>query len=498
MPKRFLSIWLPYLGIDRMIKHNPELKDKPFVLSAPEKGRMVVRAANALAAQEGVTAGKVVADARAILPGLQVFDEYPEANATLLKDLAEWCLRFTPISAVDPPNGIMLDISGCPHLWGGERSYCEHIIHRFYSGGYQVKTAIADSIGAAWAMARFTSGSTTIVAVGQQATALAVLPPEALRLESVVLQRMQKLGFRSIGQFMDMPKATLRRRFGDVLLHRLGQALGTYPEVLKPVKPIEPYQERLICLEPICTATGIEIALRHLMEELCKRLEREGKGIRNAVFKGFRIDGNIQQISIGTSRASHNEAHLFRLFELKIPTIEPALGIELFVLEAPLVEEAADMQEALWGAKADNSKVAELLDNIAGKVGMDAIRRYLPAEHHWPERSVKATASLDEKPAIPWPVDRLRPLHLLAEAEPIDVMVPLPDYPPILFTHKGKVYKLVKADGPERIEQEWWLADGQPRDYYRVEDEKGARYWLFRSGHYADGEVQWFLHGFFA
>ncbi len=497
MPKRFLSIWFPCLPTDQMMKRNPELRDKPFVLSAKEKSRMVIKAANQLAIREGITPGKVLADARAILPTLEVFDDEPQQTASLLESLAEWCLRFSPIAAVDGLDGIMLDVSGCPHLWGGEQQYMETITRRFLSGGYQVRLSIADTIGTAWAMARY--GSTlSITESGRQAEALTGLPPEALRLENTILQRMQKLGFRQIGQFMNMPGTTLRRRFGDTLLKRLGQALGSYPETLKPVQPVEPYQERLPCLEPILTLKGISMAQEHLLEQLCKRLDLEGKGIRTAVLKCYRIDGNVQEISIGTSRASYNTKHLFRLFELKLGSIEPAMGIELFVIEAPLVEDICDTQEALWDTKGGQGKVAELLDNIAGKIGMGAIRRYLPAEHHWPERSIKETASLDEKPHIAWPADKLRPLHLLPEPEPIDVMVPLPDYPPILFTHKGKIFKLMKADGPERIEQEWWMAEWQPRDYYRVEDDNGARYWLFRSGHYADGDVEWFLHGFFA
>jgi len=497
MPRRFLALWLPHLATDRRLKINPDLKGKPFVLSAMEKGRMMVKAASLEAIQEGITPGKVLADARALLPALIVLQEEPETLAAVLEALAEWCLRFSPIAAVDGTDGIMLDISGCPHLWGGEAPYLNTIVSRMATGGYQAKAAIADTIGAAWAMARFSTG-TSIVAMGMQNEALAALPPEALRVAHVTLQRMQRLGFRTIGQFMNMPKATLRRRFGDILIQRLDQALGAHPEVLKPVCPIEPYLERLVCLEPISTATGIEIALRYVLEKLCKRLAQEGNGMRTAVFKGYRIDGNVQQISIGTSRASSSEPHLFRLFALKLATIAPALGIELFSMEAPLVEDIGDTQDTLWDAKGDQHKVAELLDHIAGKVGMDSIRRYLPAAQHWPERSVKRTNSLERMPATDWPLDKLRPLHLLDQPEPIDVMVPLPDYPPILFTHKGKIFKLTKADGPERIEQEWWMADGQPRDYYRVEDEHGARYWLFRSGHYADGAVQWFLHGFFA
>jgi protein ImuB len=459
---------------------------------------MVVRASSHALGREGIKPGMVVADVRAILPAVDVFPDDPAAEGKLLEALAEWCLRYTPVVAVDPPGGLMLDLSGCAHLWGGELSYFESITTCLRKGGYDVRGAIADTIGAAWGMARYGKNS-PIVEPGRQAEALQSLPPVALRLDAAILQRLEKLGFRQIGQLIGIPRTNLRRRFGDVLLSRLGQALGTEPEVLQTVQPAPVYLERLPCLEPIRTAGGIEIALKRLLETLCERFFREGKGMRTGTLKGYRIDGETVQVSIGTNRASRNAAHLFKLFELKIPDIEPALGIELFMLEATLVEEVSEAQEALWGmGNSDQAAIAELLDNIAGKVGMKAIHRYLPQEHHWPEHSIKEVASLEEQPETEWRTDRPRPLHVLSRPEPIEVMVPLPDYPPLHFRYRGEIIRIARADGPERIEQEWWLQAGPPRDYYQVEDESGARYWLFRLGLYGGGKPQWFLHGFFA
>ena len=192
--------------------------------------------------------------------------------------------------------------------------------------------------------------------------------------------------------------------------------------------------------------------------------------------------------------------HLFKLFDLKIPTIQPALGIELFLLEAPIVEAISPAQDALWDTTGCSSDtvIAELLDRFAGKIGLHTIRRYLPDEHYWPERSYKVASSLEEKPVTKWQTDFPRPLHVLPKPEAIDVTVPIPDYPPMLFHYKGQLHNVKKADGPERIEQEWWLQQGLQRDYYCVEDEKGGRYWLFREGHYASGDPKWFIHGFFA
>lgn len=495
MSKRFLAIWFRHLTTDQMIVRRPGLKDMAFVLASPERGRMVVRAANVLAETNGVGVGMVVADARAILPSLEVIDDKPERAGKLLIALAEWCIRYTPIAAIDGINGLILDITGCAHLWGGERPYLKEIITKLRNSGYDVRGAIADTIGAAWAIARY-GQITPIIESGRQADALLTLPPAALRLEPDTLERMSKLGFYQIRNFINMPRSVLRRRFGQLLLDRLNHALGPSNEVITPVQPLEPYQERLPCLEPIVTATGIKIALTRLLEILCQRLVSEGKGLRSAIFKGYRVDGKTVQIEIGTNGASCHVEHLFKLFDLKIPQIEPALGIELFVLEAPKVEDMPAVQESLWDH--ENTGILELLDRLAGRVGMNAIRRYLPAEHYWPERSIKLALSLQEKPETAWQTDRMRPIHLLPNPELITVSAPIPDYPPMLFRYKDKVHNIKKAEGPERIEQEWWLEQSMHRDYYCVEDEHGARYWIFRLGHYNEDKSEWFLHGFFA
>jgi protein ImuB len=495
--KRFASIWFPHLTTDWQLRRQPELTG-PFVLAAPDRGRAVVKAANLEAQRKGIDAGMVVADCRAILPSLLVLDDIPGQSDKLLNNIAGWCLRFSPVVAVDLPDGLILDISGCTHLWGGEEPYLSDLVARLKGFGYDVRAAVADTIGAAWAMSHY--GQLSVVKPGAQAEALLSLPAAALRLDAGIVERLQKLGLNKIKNFMNMPRTALRRRFGQELLWRLNQALGQEVETLQPVCPVEPYQERLPSLEPIRTAKGIEIALQRLLEVLCLRLFQEGKGLRKAIFKGYRIDGNIQQIMIGTSRPSCSVEHLFRLFELRISTITPALGMELFVLEAPVVEDIPLEQDTLWAASGSNEdkKIAELLDRISGKVGAGTIHRYLPDEHYWPERSIKIAGSLQEKAKTGWRTDDVRPVHLLEHPESIEVTVPIPDYPPMLFRYHGTVHKVAKADGPERIEQEWWLDESEHRDYYCVEDEQGARYWLFRLGHYAAGEPKWFVHGFFA
>ena len=298
-----------------------------------------------------------------------------------------------------------------------------------------------------------------------------------------------------------MGRSVLRRRFGSQLLLRLDQALGNEPEPLSFLHPPEPYMERLPCLEPVRTASGIEIAIKTLLESICRRLQAEGKGLRSAVLKGYRVDGRIIQAEIGTNRASYHTGHLFKLFELKIPTLEPALGIELFTLEAPKTEDISAEQEKLWsmeGCGLEDIGLSELLDRLANKIGAANIHRYLPQERYWPEESIRLAPSLQDKTEAVWTKDKPRPSLLLGRPEQITVTSLLPDYPPLVFIYRNERHLVKKADGPERIEREWWMQEGPHRDYYRVEDEQGRRYWLFRSGHYSDEDSAWYIHGFFA
>ncbi len=493
-----MSIWFRHLLTDGLTRRRPELKTLPFVIATPVKNRIIITASSLLAEQEGAFTGMAVADAKAALAELVVIDELPGQAAKLLRLIGLGCIRYTPIVSIDLPEGLMLDISGCAHLWGGEREYLKEIVLKLRAAGFDARAAIADTPGAAWAVARFAQ-KRPIIPSSMQAAAITSLPPAALRLEPEILERMQKLGFCTIGPLLEILPQALRRRFGQGLLTRIGQALGIIEEYWEPVVPPVAYTARLPCLEPICTAAGIGIAIEKLLEILCRQLKNEGKGLRKAILKCHRIDGRKVQVAITTTKGSHSVSHLMRLFQLQIGKIEPALGIELFILEAPRVEDMGTMQEKLWAeAKglADNA-LAELLDRIAGKVGINAIQRFLPTENHWPERSMKLATSLTEQPGTAWPVLQ-RPIRLVQPPEPIDVMALVPDHPPRLFVHKGKRHSIAKADGPERIGREWWQDSGEHRDYYIVEDSDGGRYWLFRSGYYDGGDARWYLHGYFA
>ena len=500
--RRYVSIWFRYLVADWQLIRRPELKDVPFVFVAPDHGRMMITAISPLAESQGIEIGMRAADAKAICPELEILDDKPGRSAKLLKGIGEWCIRFSPVVMVDDfsVDGLFMDISGCPHLWGGEREYIKEIVARLKGKGYTVRIAMADTMGAAWAISRFGT-KTPLITSSEHVNSLLSLPPEALRLAEVTLTKLRKLGFYQVKSFIGMPRSVLRRRFGVDFLTRLGQALGTDNELIRPLQVPVLFAERLPCLEPIKTRVGIEIAITKLLESLCLRLKNEGKGLRTAILTCYRIDGEIVQVNIGTNAATHRGGHLLKLFQLKIELIRPALGIELFVLEAPKVEDVIPGQEALWEERSglDDVSVMRLLDRVAGKVGAGVINRYVPATHYWPERSVKKSLVITEKPVTDWRMDKPRPTELLKKPDRVEVMALIPDHPPKFFVYKGVKHIIVKADGPERIEREWWLDVGEHRDYYQVEDEQGRRYWIFRSGHY-EGEqgYKWFIHGYFA
>ena len=499
MGKRFVAIWFRFLQTDWLVRRHPHLHDRPLVVKAPDHGRMVIVAANEHARIHGIETGMVLADARAVVPDLATMDDEPGLIPRLLTNLANWTIYYSPIVAVDLPDGLILDATGCAHLWGGEDAYIKHIHERFTARGYQVQIAMADTVGAAWAFSRFGNGNTGIEK-NHHHYEIQSLPAASLRLDSTTIAQLQKLGLRQIKDFIKMPRTALRRRFGPLLLQRIDQALGHIEEPVIAVQPPPVYQERLPCLELIITATGIRIALERLLALLCCRLQQEQKGLREVVFTCYRADHQMVQVQVETSRPGYNTAHLLKLFEDKITAVAPGPGIELFTIEARKIEPAVAGNISIWEntCTLQSQAVSELIDRLKMRLGANAIRLYTPAEEYLPERSCKISSLPDVEPAAEWMLHRPRPLHLLPQPQPVEVMAPVPDYPPMLFRYGNKRHKIIKADGPERIEQQWWLQRGEHRDYYYVEDEDGNRYWLFRSGHYTSNKThQWFLHGFF-
>lgn len=500
MKRRFVSIWFRHLLTDHLIRQQPELQKIPFVITEMSKGRLVVVAANDVAEKSGVYPGMVMADARTLEPQLINIDHKPDLAAKLLKAIGEYCTRYTPYVAVDLPDGIYLDTTGCAHLWGGEAGYLKEIITRLRSKGYDARGAMADTIGAAWAVSRYGT-ERPLIPVGECKPAIKGLPPDALRLDSKSVARLKKLGFRRVSQIIDLPRSSLIRRFGKEISLRLDQALGNIEEKIVFLRHIDPYVEDLPTPEGVATAEGIAAALGILLDRLCKRLHDEHKGVRTLVFDGFRVDSKVETIEIGTSRPSRSSKHLFKLFQDKLDKIEPALGIEQFRLSATKVEDIAQSQNVLLdqAGSFDDNDIKEMIDRLSNKYSEDRINCVIPQERHWPERSIKAVSFSDAQIEAKWQETQLRPIRLLRRPEPIEVTAPVPDYPPMFFRHGGRLHRVKKADGPERIECEWWFNKEEPRDYFKLEDENGQRFWVYRRGGYSpENPAHWFLHGYFA
>lgn len=490
---RYIAIWFRHLLTDWYVRKHPHMQEEPLVFATNQHGRQVITATSVLAEKQGIYTGMPVADAKAIFTALRVIEHIPGQEQTLLLALGEWCIRYAPIVAIDLPNGLILDASGCAHLWGGEQTYLKEMILKLRAYGYDVRGAMANTIGTAWAISRYGKVK-AIINSGEERISLLQLPPAALRLEPALLPKLQQLGFHHIESFISMPLSALKRRFGQHFITRLQQALGREREDLQPISITPVYEERLSSLDPIRTAKAITIAIERLLEAICTQLHNDGKGLRAATLICYRVDDQVARLSIGTNRSSANAVHLMKLFELKIPNLAPGPGIDLFILQATSVEDLVPPQEKLWATTGtDNNSVALLLDRIESRIGKDSIRRFQPAPHYWPERAMQ--------PLTTQPVEQVRaprPEKLLPKPLPIEVTAPIPDYPPMLFRFQNQLHEIKKADGPERIEREWWLDEGEHRDYYTVEDAQGRRYWIFRLGHYAVDQSQWYIHGFFA
>jgi protein ImuB len=472
-------------------------EDIPLLLSRRTGNRQLIAAASPEARALGLHPGLAVAQARALVPGLDVRDFDPEADSALLTRLALFAARrWTPRAAVSPPDGLFLDLTGVAHLFGGEEAMGRRILAFCRRAGFAARIAVAGTPGAAHALARFGPGG--FCPPGGEAEALAPLPLAALRVEEPVLAAARRLGLETVGDLLPLPRGPLQRRFGKTLLARLDQALGRSGEPLDPVVPEEPPAVALRFAEPIATAEAIAKALDSLVDRLAEILRKESLGVRRLALLGDRVDGAVQQIAVGTSRATRDCAHLRRLLGAKIETIEPGFGLDSLRLVAGRVEPLPP--EQLSGDK-PGADLAELVDRLAGRLGPKRLYRASAVESDVPERSVARVGPLDS--AAPWP-KWPRPVRLLSPPERVDnVVALLPDQPPRRFTWRGRAYRVARADGPERIHGEWWKRTAEAegvRDYFQVEDEEGARFWLFRRGDGVDhrtGDLSWFLHGVF-
>ena len=475
-----------------------------------ETARAVRRlsAVNVEAARLGLHPGQKAADAFALVPELAAAEAEPEADAAALTALADWCVRFSPAVAPDAPDGLFLDVSGVDHLWGGEAAMLADFQARLFANGLAFRCAIADTPGAAWALARFGQDG-AIAPPGGQAALLAPLPPAALRLETQTWTQVERLGLRRVGQLLEIPRAPFTRRFGLAALTRLDQALGRAEEALTFRRPPTPWFARLAFAEPISAPEDLARVTFDVTARLCARLEAQGFGARQFEICFHRLDGKALPVAIGLALPGRDAARIAKLFAPRLETVDPGFGIEVVTLTAQAAEATSGRQARLDSTRETTVEegLAPLIDRLTNRLGEDRVWRAAPVESHVPELAVGRIAPLARPgPARAWNREAPRPTRLFRRPEPVEAVLALtPDDPPTQFRWRGQLHRVRRAEGPERIGEEWWKAAiddvrvGHVRDYYRVEDEAGARFWLFRAGLYGDPEIppKWWLHGLF-
>ena len=448
-----------------------------------------------------------LADARTLVPNLTVADAEPGADAKALAALIDWCSRYSPWCASDGEDGIRLDITGCTHLFGGEAAMLRDMEHRLRSFGFSARGAVADTPAAAWGWARYRPKSCAPILNIGETEALLLLPIAALRLDPDSIDTLRVLGLDTIGTVAALPRGPLSQRLGEAVLRRLDRLLGREAEPISPRAVAEPWLSRMIFPEAIGRREDIDGAVERLVAHLCREMSLKGQGARRLVLHFYRVDGAVQHIVIGTSRPSHAPSHILRLFAERLETVAPGFGIEAIVLEAIETEPLSAVQGALSAAsEIDAANLAGLIDRLQNRLGPNRVVQLIPVESHVPERAEVHGVAASSRPLgrltppSGFPLKSARPLSMLPTPEPIEAIAPVPDDPPLSFRWRRIQHRVAFADGPERIGPEWWRPEASPkaRDYYRVEDLVGRRFWLYREGLYGAAEPpRWFLHGFF-
>ncbi|ORE88032.1 DNA polymerase Y family protein [Aurantimonas sp. 22II-16-19i] len=478
--------------------------DLPLVLIGREKNRRVVTATDGAARAGGLRPGMAAATATALVADLDTEEHDRAADAAALERLALWVLeRFSPIVAVDGTDGIVIDSTGADHLHGGEAAMLQALVERLAAAGITARAALADSWGAAHALAR-NSAEPVLVAPPRHGMAiLRPLPVEALRLCRETSEALRDLGFSTIGDVLEAPRAPLALRFGAQLTRRLDEASGRRSEPIEPLRLPETVEAQRNFAEPIGAAETIARYVGKLVVQLCAELEEKGLGVRRLDLLCRRVDDRVEAVRVSTARPVRDVARLTRLLCDRIETIAPGFGIERMTLLATLSEPLSPHQRLAALTDEILPDVSSLIDVIANRVGADRLYRLAPVESDVPERSVRRIPALAPETGETWRRDWPRPARLLRRPEPIETLALLPDHPPASFTWRGVRRRVRAADGPERIFGEWWKRDAElaaVRDYFQVEAEGGERFWIFRSGDGEDrgtGSQRWFLHGLF-
>ena len=470
--------------------------------------RVVAQDARALAM--GLTSGLTLADARARVPALVAVAAQPARFESLLRDFARWCERYTPMVALDPPDGLMLDVTGCAHLFGdGERAEPQMraaVLDDFKRFGVTMRAAFADTPDAARALTRF----------GADGGEARDLPVAALEAGEEIETALKRAGLRVLGDLLDRPSSTLAARFGMEMTTKLARLAGREDRRISPLRPPPEMMARRLFAEPFLDMEAVEAALAPLLDEVCNALRARGLGGRAFEFLFFRTDGVVREINVETAAPTREGENILRLFRLRQESLadplDPGFGFDEIRLHVRLSQPLADRQSRLDGAGEDEETMLALAERLAARFGESRVRVFHARDAHWPERSSTTVPFGARSLDAPWPYRSdgaapTRPLRLFDPPEPVEAIAATPDEPPVSFKWRRVWRKVARAEGPERIAAEWWRKDaatspdGAPtRDYYRLEDDQGRRYWLFREGLYETGTTtpRWRLHGVFA
>lgn len=451
--------------------------------------------------------GQSLSDARAINPDLDSVQHDLHADMALLEQIARWCECYTPLVSIGGKYDLFLDITGCSHLFGGEHAMLEDMTTRLNAQGFCVRLAIADTAGAAWALACY--GNEKIALPDKHPELLEPLPLTALRLSRDEAVELAQVGFKTIGSLIDLPRAPITARFGDDVLRRLDQALGREDEVLSPLQPAAEflYEKRL--LEPVVHEDDIKATIGSLATSLVLDLEQRGLGIRKCRLQLFRSDGEITSLDVEASTPLRDAGRIAILFDERLTSLhdewDAGFGFDIIRLSILASDRLDAKQESLAAQNQPQDVTAHLIDRLSARMGADRVLAYQTNESHIPERQFNLAPAIHHKPKIELVQKReiaIRPILLFDRPEIADVMAEIPEGPPIRFRWRKASYEVTRSEGPERIACEWWR-DGRTantRDYFRVETSEGYRLWLFRHGLYEreTNMPKWYVHGMFA
>ncbi len=469
---------------------------------------MCLTALNQAAEKLGLTKGMALADARAMHPGLVVAQQDVKADQDVLQAMAGWCERYTPLVGLSYPDGLFLDMTGCAHLFGGEENLLRDLVQRLHNFGFQARACIADTPGAAFAMAHY--GREKIIAPGDTRQALLDLPLASLRLEAETVQGLAQSGLLRIADIINRPRAPLTARFGALLLYRLDQALGLQREAITPRRPLPAFTVEQAFAEPLVRSEDALTVIADLAGRLSALMEERGVGARALEALLFRVDGTVQRLSVGTSKPLRDPDFMRRLFADRFAVsedeYESGFGYDLVRLCARETESTQSTQHRLDDRNGGPS-LTHLTDRLSTRLGEARVLRFIEQDTHIPEHACVAVPARDAGDVcVPRTLPRqdtllaARPLRLLSRAEPIEAVAEVPDGPPIRFRWRRVLHEVTASEGPERIAMEWWRDDkgrALTRDYFRVAGKSGARFWLYREGFYGQ-TPRWFLHGLFA